>query len=137
MDEPVGNRSEITSNNEVGYGRPPVRTRFVKGRSGNPKGRPKGTRNLVTDLNEELSEPVMVREGDRLTRCSKQRAIVKKLVNEAAKGDMRAISQLVALYLRTPESTGPDEAFAPLADEDRAMLAGLYARLQQADARAR
>jgi hypothetical protein len=44
--------------NGVGYGRPPEHTRFRKGHSGNPKGRPKGTRNLLTDVQEELAERI-------------------------------------------------------------------------------
>ena len=38
---------------EVGYKKPPIHTRFKPGVSGNPKGRPKGTKNLATDLAEE------------------------------------------------------------------------------------
>ena len=66
--------------NRVGYGNPPVHARFKPGQSGNPKGRPKGTANLSTDLRVELSEQVDVREGSRDLRVSKQRAMLKALV---------------------------------------------------------
>ena len=42
---------------EVGYGKPPRHTRFELGRSGNPQGRPGGSKNLLTLLNEALKEP--------------------------------------------------------------------------------
>ena len=50
---------------EVGYGKPPKAGRFKPGQSGNPRGRPKGTLNLKTDLQQELAERISVREGDR------------------------------------------------------------------------
>jgi hypothetical protein len=56
------------SGDRVGYGKPPQRTQFKPGNSGNPRGRPKGTKNLKTDLMEELGEKILVHEGDRARR---------------------------------------------------------------------
>src|SRR5260370_38480133 len=57
----------------IGYKRPPRDCQFVPGQSGNPNGRPKGTRNFKTDLRQELNEIVSFREGDREVSISKQR----------------------------------------------------------------
>jgi len=64
-------------NYDVGRGKPPVNNRFKKGESGNPNGRPKGIKNLKTDLVEELQEKISIREGDRSVEISKQRLIVR------------------------------------------------------------
>ena len=95
----------------VGYGRPPVATRFQPGQSGNPRGRPRGTRNLVSDLREELSEKIRIREGGKERFVSKQRAFVKSLVAAAVKGDARATSALVSLCARAfgEEYDNPEE----------------------------
>ena len=52
--EPADKESD--GGNEVGYRKPPMHTRFKPGQFGNPRGRPKGTKNLKTDLQEELGE---------------------------------------------------------------------------------
>jgi hypothetical protein len=79
--------SETNNDSKVGYRRPPVNTRFQPGQSGNARGRPKGTANLRSDLRDEMSELIRVREGERNLKVSKQRAMLKALVAKALKGD--------------------------------------------------
>ena len=88
------------SDDGVGYRKPPAHARFTKGKSGNAKGRPKRSKNLRTDLVEELSESIRVREGDREFRVSKQRALIKSLVARAVKGDTKAANSIVSLCAR-------------------------------------
>jgi hypothetical protein len=73
----------------VGYGRPPVHSRFKPGQSGNPKGRRKGQRNVRTVVDGELSQRITVREGNRTRSLTKLDAFVVTLVNAALKGDAR------------------------------------------------
>lgn len=107
-------------NNEddrVGFKRPPKRTRFQPGVSGNPKGRTKHVRNLKTEFLEELGEVIRVREGDREMNISKQRAFVKALVAAAIKGDMRAAAALVSFCNRSFGKEPDDQAKVPAADD--------------------
>ena len=71
---------------EIGFRKPPERTQFKKGESGNPKGRPTGSKNLKADLTEELAEMIVVTEGGRRRPISKQRAMIKSLFAKGAKG---------------------------------------------------
>jgi Family of unknown function (DUF5681) len=81
----------------VGYGRPPANTRFKKGQSGNPKGRPKGAANVATILTRTLRERVVINENGRRKTITKLEAAVKQLVNKAASGELRALRHLVEL----------------------------------------
>lgn len=97
------------ANYEVGYGQPPRRTQFKKGRSGNPKGRPRGSRNATTLLKEALNEQVVITENGRRRTITKKEVIITQIVNKAASGDHRSIQLLLLTQLplieRVTEST--------------------------------
>ena len=102
---------------KVGYGRPPKASQFKKGQSGNLRGRPRGRRNLATDLAAELGEHVTVREDGRPRRVSKQRALIKSLMAKALGGDVRAVTAFLALYARVITETPEDHGDAIEQDE--------------------
>lgn len=116
-----------------GYGKPPKHSQFKKGRSGNPKGRPKFTKNFKTDLIEELGESIQAREGERIVQISKQRAIIKSLFTRTLKGDARAATILLNALFRIldPAADAPESA-VPLTAEEREVLADVEARLLRA-----
>src|SRR6516164_2754915 len=72
----------------VGYGKPPRHGGFQKGRSGNPRGRPKGSKNFATLLAEALDEKVQVTEDGRRRRIAKRELVIKQLVNKSAAADL-------------------------------------------------
>ena len=111
----------MASEDEVGYGKPPKKTRFKPGESGNPKGRIKGVKNLKTDLVEELKETLIVNESGKRRRVSKQRAMVKSLMARAVKGDTRAIALLTSLIVRLLDIDA-SEGNKELTAEDKAIL---------------
>jgi hypothetical protein len=84
---------------EVGFGKPPKHSRWVKGRSGNPKGRKKGARGLKTDLDKALKEQLTVRVNGKQRKGTLQAHAIYAPAIKAAAGDMRASKQLTDLTL--------------------------------------
>lgn len=82
---------------KVGYGKPPLHARFKAGHSGNPKGRPKHSRNLKTVVAEELNEGVVITENGKRRTVSARQALIKKQKQLALQGDQKATAQLLAL----------------------------------------
>jgi len=115
----------------VGYGQPPKSTRFQPGQSGNPKGRPKGTRNLKTELEQEMHQRVLVREGNTQTRITKRHAVIKSQLAKAIKGDTRAAAWVFEMVDRLLDPDGAEGAGAgrQLPADDQAILADYAARL--------
>jgi tetratricopeptide (TPR) repeat protein len=88
---------ELSSDGKpVGYKRPPARTRFKKGRSGNPKGRPKGSESMSKLLHEVLAERVSVTQNGKVIRMNKAEALVQLTMARAIKGDTKAMDGMLA-----------------------------------------
>ena len=114
---------------EVGYGKPPCHTRFKPGRSGNPRGRPSGSKNLATVLSEALNEPVIVAEDGRRRKITKRQAIIKQLVNRSAKADLRATKILIDIIQDIERRTDPASAETSFSPADEKVIEQLKARL--------
>jgi Family of unknown function (DUF5681) len=74
----------------TGYGRPPEHARFKPGKSGNPKGRPKQSKNLKSIIQQALTSNVTVRENGRLRSVSKIEGVVLSQLERALKGNEKA-----------------------------------------------
>ncbi|MCD4784870.1 MAG: DUF5681 domain-containing protein [Candidatus Eremiobacteraeota bacterium] len=79
---------------EIGYGKPPKDHQFRPGESGNQKGRPRGSKNTYTLLNEILSQKIAIKENGETMKISKKAAMLIQLVNKGVKGNIRAIQTL-------------------------------------------
>jgi hypothetical protein len=121
--------------NAVGFGRPPESTRFKKGVSGNPKGRPKGSLSVATVFLKTLREKVVINEHGQRKKVTKLEAALKQLVNKAAGGDLRAIGQLRELAREAEEKQNTAAIQQSPADNDldQEVMYGILQRLQQKD----
>ena len=112
----------MPKNYDVGYKKPPKHTQFQPGESGNPRGRPKGVKNLATDLEEESAETVVVTEGGRQKQTTKQRAMIKSVYAKALKGDTRAAGVLINLIIGLEHARQASSDGTVLSAEDQAIL---------------
>lgn len=110
----------------VGYGRPPENTQFAKGTSGNPAGRPKGSKNLKTIISDALTAPIVMREGDRTRRVPIVQAIIMKQVENGLKGNDKAAFTLIKIAGQLGLlGDAPSESDVSLSGEDKRILADL------------
>lgn len=118
---------------EVGYRKPPKHAQFVKGQSGNPAGRPRGSQNLATVLMKEARKRVQVKINGVAHSISKLEAGVMQLWNKAASGDPRAIRE--ALYwLKTSAESEQNNLPSFLPDEaDKVVMESILKRIRQSE----
>ena len=119
---------------QIGYGKPPRHTGFQKGRSGNPKGRPEGSKNLATLLTEALDEKVQVTEDGKRRRITKRELVIKQLVNKSAAADLRAIKQLTDIVQgveRRSEASPAPQPQPAFTAADEEVIAELRKRIER------
>jgi hypothetical protein len=107
---------------EVGYKKPPRKTQFKPGISGNPKGRPKkkGT-TLAEAFHKELSRKIRIKEGSVFHSITKTEAIAKQHTNKAAGGDPKSTALIMGLLAqKEPEQ---NDNLAPIVQALRSIHA--------------
>ncbi|MEQ8992764.1 MAG: DUF5681 domain-containing protein [Pseudomonadales bacterium] len=131
-DTPDGNESNPTEGGTyaVGYGHPPMHSRFKPGQSGNPRGRPKGSKNFKTDLLEVLKMPVQIGENGRKRKISSQRAGLLRLREKALAGDARALDRLLE-FARNYNDEDEGSSQLVRSSSDESILANLEARFRR------
>jgi Family of unknown function (DUF5681) len=92
-------KAPARNSSPVGYGRPPVHSRFRKGQSGNPTGKRRHgeVERAQALIWQELHRSLTLREGDKLTRMPALQAMARSLMTCAVKGNVPAQRAVVKL----------------------------------------
>jgi hypothetical protein len=120
---------EVRDDYEVGYGKPPRKTQFATGRSGNPRGRPKGSKNLATLVLKESRQPVRINGPSGVRTVSKLQAAIMQLGNKSAQGDLRASREFLSLVQRSEESSAAATSPVNLPEADKLTMQNLLRRM--------
>lgn len=119
----------------VGYRRPPVASRFRPGASGNPKGRPKNSKNLKTLIRQAMTTKISIQEGQNSRRVSKIEGVVLRQLQSALKGDdrsaMAVIKMAMQMGLLEDADSNPAEA-SDLSAADKQILEQLLSSRHEA-----
>ncbi len=119
----------------VGFGRPPIEHQFKTGRSGNPKGRPKGSVNFSTEVNRMLNMPVPIeRDGKRQKVSTLLASLLRLRDNGINKGQIRAIDRILELAMLGSAEPQDDGEMSVLAAKDQEILDAYYAERSREEA---
>ena len=93
---------------EVGYGKPPKATQFPKGKSGNAKGRPKGSQNIVTRFWKLADRKIMIKDGNKQVEMSMIDVVLLQLLRQGGGGNLSAAKESLRIgLLDRPDDSGP------------------------------
>ena len=115
---------------ETGYGKPPKASQFKKGKSGNPKGRPKGIKNFATYLEEMLKSKVSVKTDGVLKKLNTTQAALAQLRLKALKGNPRALEKLLDYAERFGADQDAKESEKTITREDQTIFEAYTARVR-------
>ncbi|MFK4538452.1 DUF5681 domain-containing protein [Bradyrhizobium ottawaense] len=113
----------------VGYGRPPREHQFKPGHSGNKNGRPKGSKNEATIINELLNRKIDIRENGRARKISVHEGILLKFAEDALKGNPRSAAFLLNRKLLVESSEQPANDVLDM--DDRKVLESYVRQLEE------
>ena len=99
--------TEEAADDAVGYGRPPKATQFQPGKSGNPRGRPKGAKNAATMANLALDQKIPVTEKGVHRRMSVREVAFRRLAEKAVAGDLKTLAFLLTLAAEANSHEAP------------------------------
>ncbi len=95
---------------EVGYGKPPKKHQFKPGQSGNPKGRPKGRKNMATLIQNVLDRKVVVKQNGRERKISFSEAFIEAFAQKAINGTTRdMVAAMKTIHEYMPEAFTPSD----------------------------
>ncbi len=103
------------SDDDVGYGKPPRSHRFKPGKSGNPKGRPKGAKSEATILLELFNRKIEIRQNGRVRKITVLEGIFHKLAEDSLKGNTKSAAFVlnrlaaIAATANTESEVNPDD----------------------------
>jgi Family of unknown function (DUF5681) len=106
-----GDSPPDNSEGDVGYGKPPKATRFTKGESGNPGGRPRG-RQREAPYETVLGQMVTIREGGIERRVSAAEAFLLQLTKRGLEGDGAAAHATLAVIEEVTEQSSTHEGIS-------------------------
>ena len=115
---------------EVGYGKPPKNGQFTKGNSGNPKGRPKGSKNLATVVTRECRQRVRVNGPGGPRSITKLEAAAMQLANKAAQGDIRSQREFFSLVRNSEEASNSGASQLATHEIDQKVMESLLRRMK-------
>jgi hypothetical protein len=118
----VDRKRSKSSPYKVGYGRPPKATQFKPGRSGNPRGRPKGPKTVGAVLRDVIQRRIEVTENGKTRRIVVLEVMLRRLANDAMRSDPRAMKLLLFLIDRYAESHEAAPHLEEMLAEDREIL---------------
>ena len=98
--------------NEGGYKKPPKAFQFQKGRSGNPSGRPRRAQGIPEMLAKVAKQKVLTKGKNGPRWMTKFEACITQLINQAARGDLKAIhlyAKMMTLFAQTVNPTDAED----------------------------
>jgi hypothetical protein len=112
---------------DVGYGKPPRAHQFKPGKSGNPKGRPKGVKNEGTILRELLQQKISLNERGKARRITIHEGIFRRIIEDCLRGNTKSAAFLLN---RHHAMTSGEPMDSGLSEDDEAVLEAYLQKYQ-------